>query len=145
MESLVASGFLLFGAPKMRRRECYFKANTKSPLFPELRGLVEKTAGIILELKAAIQKFGGRIELALLYGSIARGREHAGSDIDLMIVGTLQQIDLLRILQKLESRFHREVNVTLFSPEVPSEISIGRPLPQLCDERQDNSAEGFTE
>ena len=34
-----------------------------------------------------------------------------------MIVGTLQQIDLLRILQKLESRFHREVNVTLFSPE----------------------------
>ena len=34
-----------------------------------------------------------------------------------MVVGTLQQIDLLPVLRKLESRFRREVNVTLFSPE----------------------------
>ena len=74
------------------------------------------TAGIIPELKAAIEKFGGRIKLALLYGSIARGEEHAGSDIDLMVVGTLRQIDLLPVLRNLESRFRREVNVTLFSP-----------------------------
>jgi hypothetical protein len=32
-------------------------------------------------------------------------------------VGTLQQIDLLPVLRKLESRFRREVNVSLFSPE----------------------------
>jgi predicted nucleotidyltransferase len=114
LESLVASGFLL---RRQDGRRVYFKANTESPLFPELRGLVEKTAGIIPELKTAIEKLGGRIELALLYGSIARGQEHADSDIDLMIVGTLQQIDLLPTLRKLESRLSREVNVTLFSPE----------------------------
>ncbi len=34
-----------------------------------------------------------------------------------MVVGTLQQIDLLPVLRKLECRFRREVNVTLFSPE----------------------------
>ena len=78
LESLVASGFLL---RRQDGRRVYFKADTESSLFPELRGLVEKTAGIIQELKAAIQTFGGRIELALLYGSIARGEEHAGSDI----------------------------------------------------------------
>jgi hypothetical protein len=33
-----------------------------------------------------------------------------------MVVGTLQQIDLLPVLRKLENRFRREVNVTLFSP-----------------------------
>ena len=114
LESLVASGFLL---RREDGRRTYFKANTDSPLFPELRGLVEKTTGIIPELRAAIEQFGGRIELALLYGSIARGQEHAGSDIDLMLVGTLQQIDLLPVLRKLESRFRREINVTLFSPE----------------------------
>jgi predicted nucleotidyltransferase len=113
LESLVASGFLL---RRQDGRRVYFKANTESPLFPELKGLIEKTAGIIPELRAAIEKFGGRIELALLYGSIARGEEHAGSDIDLMVVGTLQQIDLLPVLRKLENRFRREVNVTLFSP-----------------------------
>lgn len=113
LESLVASGFLL---RRQDGRRIYFKANTESPVFPELKGLVEKTVGIVPELQAAIGKFGGRIELALLYGSIARGKEHAGSDIDLMVVGTLRQIDLLPVLRNLESRFRREVNVTLFSP-----------------------------
>jgi predicted nucleotidyltransferase len=113
LESLVASGFLL---RRQDGRRIYFKANTESPLFPELRGLIQKTAGIIPELKAAIEKFGERIELALLYGSIASREEHAGSDIDLMVVGTLQQIDLVPVLRNLENRFRREVNVTLFSP-----------------------------
>jgi hypothetical protein len=63
------------------------------------------------------------------YGSIARGEEHAGSDTDLMVVGTLQRIDLLPVLRKLEIRFRREVNVTLFfSERVPAEIGIGRSL-----------------
>jgi predicted nucleotidyltransferase len=53
--------------------------------------------------------------LALVYGSVARGEEHSGSDVDLMIVGTLKQIDLLPVLRKLEAGFRREVNVTLFS------------------------------
>jgi DNA-binding transcriptional ArsR family regulator len=76
LESLVASGFLL---RRQDGRRIYFKANTESPVFPELRGLVKKTAGIVPELKAAIENFGRRIELALLYGSIARGEEHAGT------------------------------------------------------------------
>jgi predicted nucleotidyltransferase len=114
LESLVASGFLL---RRQDGRRVYFKANTGSPVFPELRGLVEKTVGIIPELRAAMKKFGRRIELAFLYGSFARGEEHAWSDIDLMVVGTLRQIDLLPVLRTLESRLHREVNVTLFSAE----------------------------
>jgi predicted nucleotidyltransferase len=114
LESLVRAGLL------QRRRDgrrTYFKANADSPVFPELRGLINKTAGIVPALRDALGKFGDRIKLALLYGSIARGGEHAGSDVDLMVVGRLQQIDLLPSLRKLESRFRREVNVTLFSPE----------------------------
>jgi DNA-binding transcriptional ArsR family regulator len=49
LESLVAAGFLL---RRQDGRRIYFKANSESPLFPELRGLVEKTAGTISELKA---------------------------------------------------------------------------------------------
>ncbi len=52
LESLVASGFLL---RHQDGRRVYFKANTESPLFPELRGLVDKTAGIIPELKAGLR------------------------------------------------------------------------------------------
>ena len=75
-----------------------------------------RASGSVPSLSAALKPYGDRIELALLYGSVARGEEHSGSDVDLMIVGSLQQIDLLPVLRRLEARFRREINVTLFSP-----------------------------
>ncbi len=114
LEALVGSGIL------MRRqdgRRIYYKANTESPVFPEMSGLIKKTAGMVPALKAELNRFDDRIELALLYGSVARGEEKSASDVDLMIVGSLKQIDLLPSLRKLESRFGREVSVTLFSLE----------------------------
>ncbi len=114
LDSLVSAGLLL---RRQDGRRAYFKANADSPLFQDLRGIMEKTAGLLPALKAALKDFDDRIELALVYGSIARGEGHSASDVDLMIVGTLKHIDLLPVLRKLEARFRREVNVTLFSPQ----------------------------
>jgi len=114
LESLVSVGLLL---RRQDGRRTYFKANADSPLFRDLRGLLDKTSGIVPTLKSALTRFDERIELAFLYGSIARGEEHSASDVDLAIVGTLKPIDLLPALRKLEARFGREVNVTLFSPQ----------------------------
>ena len=112
LESLVASGVLL---RRQDGRRTYFKANSESPVFTDLRGLVEKTAGILPSLKVALEPFGKQIEFAIVYGSIARRTEHTGSDVDLLIVGRVRQIDLVPVLRKLEDRFQRQVNVTLFS------------------------------
>lgn len=114
LESLVAAGLL---ERRQDGRRSYFKANPGSPLFSDLRGLMEKTSGIVPALTASLKPFGKRILFAFLYGSMARGGEHSGSDVDLAIIGAVKQIDLLAALRKLEARFGREVNVTLFSPE----------------------------
>jgi len=114
LESLVAAGLLL---RRQDGRRTYFKANADSPLFPELHGLFDKTTGLVPALKSALTRFDARIQLAFLYGSVARGEEHSASDVDLMVVGTLKQIDLLPALRKLETRFRRDVNVTLYSPD----------------------------
>ena len=114
LESLVSVGLLL---RRQDGRRTYIKANTDSALFSDLRGLLDKTSGLVPALKSALSRFADRIELAFLYGSIARGEEHSASDVDLAIVGTLKQVDLLPALRKLEARFGREVNVILFSPE----------------------------
>jgi len=114
LDSLVSVGLLL---RRQDGRRAYFKANADSPLFQDLQGIMEKTSGLLPALKAALKDFDDRIELALVYGSIARGEGHSASDLDLMIVGTLKQIDLVPVLRKLEARFRREVNVTLFSPQ----------------------------
>lgn len=114
LESLAHAGVLLH---RRDGRRAYFKANGESPIYPELSGLMNKTTGIVPSLRDALNRFGGRIKLAVLYGSMARGTERPESDVDLLIVGALQQFDLLPVLRKLENRFRREVNVTLFSPD----------------------------
>lgn len=40
-------------------------------------------------LRAALQPLWPLVELAFVYGSLAKGTEHAGSDVDLMVIGTL--------------------------------------------------------
>lgn len=114
LDSLAHAGVLLH---RRDGRRVYFRANVDSPIYPELRGLMNKTTGIVPSLRDGLKRFGDRIDLAILYGSVARGGERPESDVDLLIVGTLQQIDLLPVLRKLEGRFRREVNVTLFSPD----------------------------
>jgi len=42
--------------------------------------------------------------------------EQRGSDVDLLIVGKAEADRSLPALQKLETRFRREFNVTLYSP-----------------------------
>lgn len=96
-------------------RRTYFKAETRSPIFRELRGIFEKTVGLIPTLRAAVRPFAGKIVCAVVYGSIARREEHATSDVDLMIVGNVGLGDLARALRKAEKRLGREVNVTNYS------------------------------
>jgi predicted nucleotidyltransferase len=96
-------------------RRVYFQANTTSPVFSDLKGLLEKTAGLIPILQEEVEAFGERIQLAFLYGSMARSDESSESDVDLMIVGDLGLSDLVPSLRRAEQRFGRPVNPTVYS------------------------------
>jgi predicted nucleotidyltransferase len=114
LRTLVASGIL------QQRRDgtrTYFKAETRSPLFPELRGLVEKTAGLVPTVRQALEPFQKRIVCAFVYGSVARGREHPASDVDLLVIGDVGLADLAGPLRETERRLGREVNVISYSPQ----------------------------
>ncbi len=114
LSSLVASGILV------HRREgtrAYFKAETQSPVFRDLQQLFEKTAGLAPILEQVLKPFGNKIQSAFIYGSVARSREHASSDVDLMVVGKAGLADLSSALRKAEQRLGREVNATVYSPE----------------------------
>jgi predicted nucleotidyltransferase len=112
LKTLVASGIL------EQRREgtrTYFKAESRSPLFPELRGLLEKTAGLLPTLHQALEPFQARMDCAFVYGSVARSQEHALSDVDLLVIGAVGLAELAPALRKAESRLGREVNTTSYS------------------------------
>ena len=86
----------------------YYRAKTESPLYPEIRNLLLKTSGLSDVLKSALMD--KRIRMAFVFGSIARGEEKAGSDVDLMVIGQLGLRDLSRLLSGIEEKIGREVN-----------------------------------
>jgi len=56
------------------------------------------------------------VQLAFRWRAVARCREHAMSDVDVMVVSRAGLADLSLVLRKAEERFGREVNVTAYSP-----------------------------
>lgn len=95
-------------------RRSYLRANQGSPIFPELRGLIEKTCGIIPLLQKAIAGTKG-LRIGFIYGSLARGEESAGSDVDLMLLGNVSTMDISVKLRSVEKAVGRQINPTVFS------------------------------
>jgi len=112
LETLANSGILV---RTQDGRRTYYRAQTASPVFNELRDLLAKTAGIIPVLNSELTQLDGKIKWAAIYGSIARGEEQAQSDIDLLVVGPVGMTELLPVLRRVEQQFGREVNVTRYS------------------------------
>jgi uncharacterized protein len=99
-----------------RRKESnrvYYRAKTENPLYPEIRNLVLKTSGLADVLRSALRD--QRIRLAFVFGSVAAGREKAGSDIDLMVIGNLGLRDLSRLLIGVIDKVGREINPHVFN------------------------------
>jgi predicted nucleotidyltransferase len=86
----------------------YYRANTDHPLFPEIRNLVLKTAGLVEVIKSALDREG--IEVAFIFGSLARSKERAASDVDLMVIGTIGLRSLSSRLAGVSEQIGREIN-----------------------------------
>lgn len=94
----------------------HYQANEASPIFEELRSIVDKTFGISSILRKALETIAPELLLALLYGSTASGSGTSQSDIDLLLVSdtlTLEQV--YRALEPAEKQLGRRVNPTLYS------------------------------
>ena len=111
VDALVRVGIL---ERRVDGRRSYLRAGRDSPIFPELRGLIEKTSGIVPLLLAAVGGARG-LKAAFIYGSLARGEETAGSDVDLMVIGSVSSMNLSVKLRSVERVLGRQINPTVFS------------------------------
>lgn len=93
-----------------------FQANKDSPIYPELHGLIQKTFGLIGVLQTALAPLLPDLCVAFIYGSVAKGRETAASDIDLLLIGgDLLYGTLLSTLAPAEEILGRKINPTPYS------------------------------
>ncbi|HEY6320295.1 MAG TPA: nucleotidyltransferase domain-containing protein [Thermoanaerobaculia bacterium] len=94
----------------------HYQARRESPVFAELHALVTKTVGLAEPLREALGASADSIRAAFVFGSVAKGRDKAGSDIDLMVISdTLHYTDLFEALQPAEAVLARPINPLLMS------------------------------
>ncbi|HYT47011.1 MAG TPA: nucleotidyltransferase domain-containing protein, partial [Burkholderiales bacterium] len=80
----------------------------------DLRNILKKTVGVADVLREALAPLAARIRAAFVYGSIARGEERAGSDLDLMVVGEVRFAEVVSALAPAQELLRREVNPSVY-------------------------------
>jgi len=94
----------------------YYYLNQSYPLFEELKSIIFKTSGAPKMLQNFLEKFNG-ISHAFIYGSFAKGEEKEDSDIDLLIIGEVNEDKLIEVISKLERKLQREINYAIYEKE----------------------------
>lgn len=113
LEKLCAAGLLTVSR---QGNQNHYQANANNPIFNELKAITQKTFGVVDIIKAALVSLLPKLSRAFIYGSVAQGTEHAGSDIDLMLVGDdISYSEVMDLLAPAEKQLGRTINPTLYT------------------------------
>lgn len=93
-----------------------YQADRTCLVFEELAAMLRKTTGFADVLRDALSPLGGKITLAFIFGSAARGKEGPFSDVDVMIVGTASFEQVVAAIQEPQSALGRPINPVILQP-----------------------------
>jgi predicted nucleotidyltransferase len=110
VDKLVAADLLVDRRDGNRR---YLRANDRHPLFNPVREIVVKTEGVAYVVANALGTDG--VECAVVFGSIAAAAPRAGSDVDLLIVGTIGLREAVRRLAPVRDILDRVINPVVWT------------------------------
>ena len=93
-----------------------YSINLAHPVAEPLGEIVRKTCGLPARIRLALAPIENRLKLAAIFGSIAAGSAHAGSDVDLILVGDVSHAEVIDLIQPLEEELQREISFRLYEP-----------------------------
>jgi len=91
-----------------------YKANINCSIFKELASILRKTSGVVDVIKSALSSLTNNIEVAFVFGSVAKGIENEGSDIDVMVIGDVAFFDVVKSLHSSQEILGREINPKVY-------------------------------
>ncbi len=111
LDRMLAAGIL-----RMTRlgNQHHYQANPECPIYGELLAIVKKTIGLTEVIRRALAPLADRIDRAFVFGSLASGKETAGSDVDLMIIGDVGFSEAVNALYPVQEVLGREVNPKIY-------------------------------
>jgi len=90
-----------------------YSTNKDLPIYNELLGIVKKTAGFESIIKKKLVHLDG-IKYAFIFGSYAEGKFNPKSDIDLMIIGKPDVVQLNDAINNVEKKIRRSVQYIVY-------------------------------
>lgn len=111
LDNLVEDNILL---DERRGNMRFFRLNKEHPLYEEIKSIVSKTIGLENELKELVDKLDS-VDCAFIFGSMAKGTENSNSDVDLMLIGDINQDALTTAISSVEGKIAREINYHIYS------------------------------
>ncbi len=97
----------------------FFRANTKHPLFGEVHNILLKYVGLDKIIKNVINSLGD-VDRVFVVGEFSKGLD---SDIiDLVFVGNIDKIYLLKLIEKTEDLINRKVRYIIYTKEESKNI-----------------------
>jgi predicted nucleotidyltransferase len=90
----------------------YYAVNRDFFLYEDLQRIVLKTEGVARVIKEKLANLE-KIDCMFIYGSFATGKGTAKSDIDLFIVGDVDEHTIIPLVHESELVLNREINYTL--------------------------------
>lgn len=112
LATLTAIGLILVKDVGNQKR---YQVNQSAPIYSELHGIVTKTFGLADRLRQALQPLVPSIDIAFIFGSVAKHEDTARSDIDLMLIGkNISYAEIYPLLEQAEQQLGRKINPTCY-------------------------------
>jgi predicted nucleotidyltransferase len=112
LSKLAEAGILV---AERRANQLVYMANRASPIYDELASIMRKTSGLTDVIANALASCAASIDVAFVFGSVARAQETAHSDIDVMIIGETNFAEVVRQLYPAQATLGREINPKVMS------------------------------
>jgi len=103
-----------------------YQVDRACPIREELAGIFRKTAGLADVLREALAPIAGKIRVALVFGSVAQGKERATSDVDVLVVGSVSFAAVVEALSRAGERLRRDLNPVVMTKTAFETKLVGR-------------------
>lgn len=110
LRAMAAAGLL---RQKRVGNQVLYQADPTCPIYEELASIFRKTAGLADLLRDALSELRDKIDSAFVFGSMASGKQTSFSDVDVMVLGDVQLIDVVTALAPVGEMLRREINAVV--------------------------------
>jgi predicted nucleotidyltransferase len=121
LKSMAEAGLLVRA---QEGNQVFYQADRSCPIFEELASIFRKTTGLVGLFRENLVEISERIDTAVVFGSMASGRQSSDSDVDVLVLGDVTLMEVVRALSSLGQELRREINPVVMTTEEFSTLLI---------------------